>query len=304
MQILGHRALVSSRFYLGEHSQANQEAEHVKSLYDPSLARRWMELTGSEVRTAVAVFWCQCLWMLGYPDRAADMSDQKDADARRFGNPFDTGWALTWGAYVFDYRREPERLLERVCEAERVGREQRIPVFGSALVPIGRGLAMLRLGRLAESIPLLQQGIAGWNASGGHLHEPYMKSALAEAYALQGDIETAFRLIDESLDQIHRKGWEEAVWLPEVLRLKAWLLTRQGSLPGAEAQLRASIDSARAQQARSWELRSATSLAELLSDRGDRAAARDLLAPIYDWFTEGFETHDLSAARSLLDRLN
>jgi predicted ATPase len=163
---------------------------------------------------------------------------------------------------------------------------------------------MLRLGRLDESIALLQQGIAGWNASGGHLHEPYMKSALAEAYARQGDLATAHRLIDESLEQIHRKGWQELVWLPEVLRLRAWMLTSQGDVRGAETQLRASIDHARRQQARSWELRSATDLAQLLASRGERHGAREALAPIYDWFTEGFETHDLTAARALLEELN
>jgi class 3 adenylate cyclase/tetratricopeptide (TPR) repeat protein len=304
LQILGHRAFVSSRFYLGELHRANEAGERVDALYDPSLARRLMELTASEVKTAVGVFWCQCLWVLGYPDRAVQLSDQKDADARLLGNPFDIGWALTWGAYVFDYRREPDRLLERVCEAERVGLEQSIPLFGRALVPIGRGLVMLRLGRLAESISLLQQGIAGWNASGGHLHEPYMKAALAEAFARQGDIATAHRLIDESLEQIHRKGWRELVWLPEVLRLKAWMLTSQGDVLGAETQLRASIDAARGQQARSWELRSATDLAELLAGRGDRQRAREALEPIYSWFTEGFDTHDLRAARALLEQLN
>ena len=95
-------------------------------------------LTGNDVRTAVGVFSSQWLWMQGYPDRAVQVSDQKDADARRLGHPFDIGWALTWGAYVFDYRCEPERLLERVGEADRLGREQSIPVPLRCAGPGGR----------------------------------------------------------------------------------------------------------------------------------------------------------------------
>lgn len=105
------------------------------------------------------------------------------------------------------------------------------------------------------------------------------------------------------LDQIERPGWHERVWLAETLRLKGWMLMRQGRLAEAEAQLRASIDWARRQQARSWELRSSTTLAGLLAARSQRDAARDLLAPIYDWFTEGFDTHDLKAARTTLESL-
>src|SRR5262249_33966641 len=127
-----------------------------------------------------------------------------------------------------------------------------------------------------------------------------LKAALAEALVLQGDLDTGLRLIDECLEQIERPGWHERVWLPETLRLKGWMLMRQGSSAEAEAQLRASIEWARQQQAKSWELRSSTTLAELLIARGQRGAARELLAPVYDWFSEGFDTHDLTVARSLL----
>jgi predicted ATPase len=111
-------------------------------------------------------------------------------------------------------------------------------------------------------------------------------------------------MIDECLEQIERPGWQERSHLAEVLRLKGWMLMRRGRLAEAETQLRASIDWARQQQARSWELRSATTLAELLAERGQRYAARELLAPIYNWFTEGFDTRDLKDAKALLDALS
>jgi tetratricopeptide (TPR) repeat protein len=241
--------------------------------------------------------------MLGYPDQASQMSDQLDADSRRLGHPFDIGWASTWGAYVFDYRCEPDRLLARVHEAERVGREQSIPVFNKVLVPAGEGLAMLRKGELKEAISSLERGIEGWRATGGYLNLPYLKCALAEALSRQGDVERGLHLLDESLDQIERPGWRERVWLAEILRVKGSVLMRQGRPTEAESPLRASIECARQQQARSWELRGSTTLAQLFIECGQRDAARQLLAPIYSWFTEGFDTRDLKDAKALLEEL-
>jgi class 3 adenylate cyclase/tetratricopeptide (TPR) repeat protein len=309
LQILGHRASGFSHFYLGELSEALEQREQVLALYDPLRAARLRELTGGDARTAVDVFSPQALWMLGYPDRAAQMSDQKDAHARQLGHPFDIGWALTWGAYVFDYRYEPDRMLARVQEAHRVAREhsiseQGIPVLYEVLVPMGEGLAMLRKGQLPEAISLLERGIRGWRARGGYLNLPYLKTALAEALSRQGKFEAGLCLLDECLGQIDKPGWHERVWLAEILRLKGWVLIRQGRRTEAEVQLRTSIESARRQQAKSWELRSSTTLAESLIERGQRDAARQLLAPIYDWFTEGLETHDLKAARALLEDID
>jgi tetratricopeptide (TPR) repeat protein len=303
LQILGHRASLSSHFYLGELNEALEQRDKALVLYDPQRAARWRELTGNDVRTAVGVFSSQALWMLGYPDQASQMSDQKDADSHRLGHPFDIGWALTWGTYVFDYRREPDRLLARVHEAERIGREHKIPVLNNVLVPAGEGLAMLRKGQLPEAISLLSRGIEGWRMTGGNLNIPYLKGALAEALSCQGDVETGLRLLDECLEQIERSGWHERVWLAEILRLKGWVLMRQGRCTDAETQLRASIQYARRQQARSWELRSSKTLAELLIERGQRDAARQLLAPSYNWFTEGFDTLDLKEAKALLGGL-
>ena len=303
LQILGHRASLSSHFYLGELKEALEQRHKVLALYDPQRAARWRELTGNDVRTAVGVFSSQALWMLGYPDQASQMSDQLDADSRRLGHPFDIGWASTWGAYVFDYRCEPDRLLARVHEAERVGREQSIPVFNKVLVPAGEGLALLRKGELLEAISLLERGIEGWRATGGFLNLPYLKCALAEALSRQSDVEGGLRLLDECVDQIEKPGWHERVWLAEILRVKGWVLMRRGRRTEAEAQLRASIECARRQQARSWELRSSTTLAQLFVECAERDAARQLLAPIYGWFTEGFDTRDLKEAKALLEAL-
>jgi class 3 adenylate cyclase/tetratricopeptide (TPR) repeat protein len=304
LQIFGHGAAMISEFYLGQLLEAQEHGNRVLTLYDPQHAGRWMQVTASDFRTLVGIWSCQWTWMLGYPDQAVQLSDEKDAHARRLGHAFNLGFALTLGAYAFDYRCEPERLLERIAEAERLEREQSVPFMNRVMVPQVEGLARLRSGQLREAISSLRRGLENWNTLGGRSRVPYLKSALAEALALQGNLDAALDMIDECLEQIERPGWQERSHLAEVLRLKGWMLMRRGRLAEAETQLRASIDWARQQQARSWELRSATTLAELLAERGQRYAARELLAPIYNWFTEGFDTRDLKDAKALLDALS
>jgi predicted ATPase len=99
---------------------------------------------------------------------------------------------------------------------------------------------------------------------------------------------------------VERPGWEERLHYAEILRLKGWMLSLKGDLEGTEQNYLASLDWAREQQAKSWELRTATSLARLWQSQGKRKAAHQLLAPIYNWFTEGFDTKDLKEAKALL----
>lgn len=251
----------------------------------------------------MGVWSCQWTWMLGYPDQAVRLSTEKDAHARRIGDAFNLGFALTLGAYVFDYRCEPDRLLERISEVNELEREHSVPFMNQVMVPQVEGLARLRGHQLSDAVTSLGRGLENWRARGGHSRVPYLKSALAEALALQGDLDAGLHTIDECLEQIDRPGWQERSHLAEVLRLKGWMLMRQGRGDAAEPLLRAAIDWARQQQARSWELRAATTLAELLLARGEREPARAVLEPVYRWFTEGFDTHDLTVARGLLESL-
>ena len=133
---------------------------------------------------------------------------------------------------------------------------------------------------------------------------PYHRAVLAEGLALSGDIEGGLSLIEESLAQIARPGWEERSHLAEVMRLKGWMLQQQGKLAAAEENYLASLDVAREQKAKSWELRTSTSLARLWQSQGKRKEAFDLLAPVYNWFTEGFDTKDLKEAKALLEQLS
>jgi class 3 adenylate cyclase/tetratricopeptide (TPR) repeat protein len=303
LQIFGHGAAMISHFYLGQLIESREHGNEVLARYDAAQASRWMQVTAHDLKTLVGVWSCQWTWMLGYPDQAVQLSDEKDVHARRMGDAFNLGFALTLGAYAFDYRCEPERLLERIREVNDLEREHSVPFMNQVMVPQVEGLARLRGGQLPDAISSLRQGLENWKERGGHSRVPFLKSALAEALALQGDLDEALVMIDECLEQIEHPGWQERSHLAEVLRLKGWMLMRAGKGEEAETALRASIDWARQQQARSWELRSSTTLAQLLLDRGQRDAALEALAPIYGWFTEGFDTHDLKAARTLLESL-
>lgn len=304
LRIFGHAMAMVQHLLNGRLVESREQADRALALYNPEQAERWIELTGHDLRTFVEVYECQLIWMLGYPEQARQRSDQARAHAQADGHAFNLVWALAFSAYVFAYRREPRRFLERVGEADCLAREQGLSFIYEVSVPQARGIAELQNGRPRQAISLLRQGIERWTKTGGHVRIPLVKSALAEAVALEGDSETALELIDECLEQIERPSGQERLWLAEVLRLKGLILMRQDRLDEAEAELRASIECARQQQAKSWELRSATTLATLLAKRGQRDAARDLISPIYAWFTEGHDTKDLKEAGVLLEGLS
>jgi predicted ATPase len=130
-----------------------------------------------------------------------------------------------------------------------------------------------------------------------------MKSVLVEGMAQLGDLAGVLVLIDEAIAEIERPGWEERHYYAEALRIRGQLLSLKGDPAGAERAYIASLDWARQQQAKSWELRTATSYARLMRDQARAREAYELLAPVYGWFTEGFATKDLKEAKALLDEL-
>jgi class 3 adenylate cyclase/tetratricopeptide (TPR) repeat protein len=302
-RIFGHTTAMVQCMLHGELQASREEATQALALYDPARAAKWMQLTGHDLATFVEVYACQLTWMLGYPDQAERASAATAARARAAGHAFNLVWALTFSAYVFAYRREPDRFLERVDEANQVASEQGLAFISQVSVPQARGIAELQNGRPREAQALLRQGIERWTSHGGRVRVPFVKAALAEAVALDGDLPGALALIDECAAQIAEPWSEERLWLAEVLRLKGWMLARAGRHDEAEALLNAAIGCARAQGARSWELRAATTLARHLASRGRAAEGLALLGPAYGWFTEGWNTRDLLEAKALLDEL-
>ncbi|MGH8634523.1 MAG: hypothetical protein ACRET7_10375, partial [Burkholderiales bacterium] len=290
-------------FFLGQLKGTLKHADNVLELYDDEKHRHLVDVLNHDPKTLVGSFSAICTWMLGYPGQAVRLSDEKDAHARRLGHPFDLGWALSFGADVFDHRCEPEKLRERAEECEKLGRDNSLPVLWALMSPFRYGVAFLREDNPAEGVALMKAGTAVWDASGGKVWSPYGKAVLAEGMAMLGDIDGALQLIDEQIAQVERPGWEERIHYAEILRLKGWMLSLKGDLEGAERNYLASLDWAREQQAKSWELRTSTSLAKLWQSQGKRKKALNLLKPVYAWFTEGFDTKDLKEAKALLEEL-
>ena len=301
--VTGHMAACGCHYWMGELIKALEHGDKVLALYDGERHGHLVDILNHDPKTMVGAWASISTWMLGYPDRAVRLSNEKDAHARRRGHPFDLGWALTMGAEAFDHRGEPEELRKRAEDSERLGRENSLPVLWAMMAPGRYGVALLREGKAAEGTPLIKAGQALWDASGGKVWSPYGDSVIAEGMALTGDLDSALLLIDEQIAQVERPGWEERIHYAEILRLKGWMLALKGDLEGAEQNYVASLDWAREQQAKSWELRTSTSLAKLWQSQGKTHEARELLTSIYAWFTEGFDTKDLKDAKALLEEL-
>ena len=299
----GHQFACVCHFYAGEFTRSMEHLDKVLDRYDDEKHRHLVDLLNMDPKTQTGCWGSVCIWILGYPDRAMRLNDEKDAHARRLGHPFDLGFALTNGVHTFDHRCELGDLLKRAEEIERLGRDNSLPVMWAIMAPMCRGQALIQRGKPAEGIAPLKAAIEFWEAAGGKLHLPITKTFLAEGMALTGDLDSALQLIDEQIAQVERPGWEERIYYAEILRLKGWMLSLKGDLEGAERNYLASLDWARRQQAKMWELRTSTSLARLWQSRGKRHEAYGLLAPVHGWFTEGFDTRDLQEANALLDEL-
>jgi predicted ATPase len=173
--------------------------------------------------------------------------------------------------------------------------------FWGALGMIYRGWVMINNGDTAEGMSLLRRGSSAYRSTGAEAWMPYYTALLASAYQLAGQVTEALVLLEDALRIIERTG--ERWFLAELNRKKGQLLLRQGHSETAEGLYRSALSIAAEQEAKLWELRAAVSLAQLWRDQGRRAEALDLLAPIYGWFIEGFDTPDLKDARALLDEL-
>ena len=178
--------------------------------------------------------------------------------------------------------------------------EQNFPVWRSQGI-IFRGWVKVQNSDIGEGISLLCSGSAAYRSTGAELWMPLYIDFLARAYEIAGQVEEAVTRLDAACQIAKQTG--ERWFAPELNRHKGQLLLRQGHSDAAEELYRKALGVAQEQKAKLWELRTATSLAWLCRDQGRRTEARDLLAPVYGWFTEGFDTPDLKGAKALLDEL-
>jgi predicted ATPase len=212
---------------------------------------------------------------------------------------------------LHQFRREGQLFQEQAEAAITLSTEQGFPHW-LAVGTLLRGWALAAQGQGAEGVAQMHQGLAARRAAGAELGRPLLLALLAEAYRGMGQAEEGLALVAEALAVVNNSG--ERHWEAELYRLKGELLLEQGGTRRqangnrqpwgeAEACFHQALDIARYQQAKSWELRAAMSLSRLWQRQGKRAEARELLAPVYDWFPEGFDTADLQDAKALLAAL-
>jgi adenylate cyclase len=209
-------------------------------------------------------------------------------------------FVLIFAAALHDLRQEFDAARRRADAAIDFAREHRLPHW-LAIATICRGSAVVRLGHQAEGIAQIQTGLADWNATGGRTVATQWLGFLAEAHLQAGQFDDALIALDRAAQTAAATG--ECHYQAELHRLRGAVLVETGEDAQAAVWLQRAIDTARSQQAKSLELRAATSLARLWADQGKRLQAHDMLAPVYTWFTEGFDTADLKEARALLDAL-
>jgi len=260
-------------------------------------------LGGLDPVTYALVASCFTSWALGYPDQTLARAQAAQTQAQAVGEPQNSCLAAAVGMGLARlHRREPELLLE-TCQAaielcERYGHSH-----GQTMATWFMGIALSMLGRAEEGLALAWRGIDALRASGSLVNLPHSNCHLAEQCLAHGRLSEAHAALDEAFSYVERQnnGWSEA----ELHRVKGELLLVENAddPAGAEACFHKALEVARNQQAKSPELRAATSLARLWQKQGRSHEARAVLQPVYDWFTEGFDTPDLIDAKALLRSL-
>ena len=300
LRLQAHHSAWFTCFNGGDPSAALNHCDEGRHLYDIARHRSLAALYGGHDPGVCA--WMTgafAEWLLGYPDKALARINGAVNLAERLGHPLSLDIAILYEAVVHLLRREPEIALRRAYDAETFAAEQRLALL---LDPnILRGNALLAQGAIENAAASVREGLAARQEIGWNLFRPYHLGIVSEVLGRAGDHQDAATALADAQGAIDASN--ERWWEAEIHRLKGVLLLSQGKIADSEPCFERSIRIARRQQAHSLELRAATSLARLWGEQGRRAEARELLAPVYGWFTEGFDTADLKDARALLDEL-
>ncbi|MBI3800333.1 MAG: AAA family ATPase, partial [Deltaproteobacteria bacterium] len=313
-----HRTVGAILMWRGELVSAREHAEQVIALYNPQQHRSHAFLYGGDPGVMSRSAMTQILWLLGYPDQALRKSHDALSFAQEVSHPYSLSVALSFAARLHQFRRERLLVQNRVEAASEICRDQGFPIF-LAIMNIFHGWVLAEQGQGDGGIEQIRQGIAALQTAGGGLLS-YHLGLLVEGYRKVGRTEEALTVLAEALAAVDKGG--EHFYEAELYRLKGKLVLQSGvrgpasenpntqhlapntqAETEAEASFLKAIEIARRQQAKSLELRAVTSLSRVWQGQGKKEEARQRLAEIYHWFTEGFDTADLREAKVLLDDL-
>jgi predicted ATPase len=298
-----HHALWATLVFGGELAAAQPHLDQGMQLYELQRHRTHAALySGHDPGVCCRMFTAQSLWFRGYPNQALASIQAALALAQQLAHPLSLTMALRWAAVLHHLRREAPLTQARAEASMTIATDQEFPQHVAVAMPL-RGWALAASGHGEEGMAQIRQGLAAYQTTGASRVRPYQLALLAEASTQVGQTTEGLAALAEALALLDKSGvrW----WEAELHRLRgALLLQHEGAQPGeADACFQQALIIARRQQAKSLELRAATSLARLWQQQGKHAAARELLAPLYGWFTEGFETADLQDAKALLEEL-
>ena len=298
-----HRVSGVTLFHLGQLVAGQEHLEDCMALYDVRQHHSHAFLYGHDPGVTSYTYAAINLWLLGYPDQSLRCSREiRQLVQDALSHPLSRAYTLAFGAWPYMFRGETQVALEQTEIGVALAAKEGFPMF-LAVGTIIRGWALAEAGQSETGLDQIRHGLEAWRTTDAGVFRPQYLAMLVEAYRKTGQIEAALTTLAEALALAKETG--EGWWDAELYRLKGELL-RQKSLPDGEVEacFRQAIDLARRQQAKSLELRAVMSLGRLWQRQGKREASRQMLADIYNWFTEGFDTADLQAARSMLDELS
>ena len=306
-----HTTLGVSLFFRGEVAAAHAHLAQGSALYVPASHRALVGYHGLDLGVFMRCFAALSLWLLGALEQALAQVHEARTLAQELAHPYSLAFALQHVTRLHQWRRDLPATLtwtEAVmafCAEHGFGQyaSQGRLLHGGALVAQGQG---------DEGLDQMRQSLTAYEATGAAIWRPYFLAVLAEGYGQAGAADEGLRVLAEALEAVQET--DERVWEAELHRLKGELVLqagRQSPGPGgsmahaaeAEACLHQALAVARRQQARALELRAAMSLARLWQQQGKRAEGHQLLAEVYGWFTEGFDTTDLQQAKALVQAL-
>jgi adenylate cyclase len=302
--LLGYYLLGVALFLRGQVVEASRELEQAIALYDPTAHRDLAYVYSIDIGVGARGFAAATQWMVGFPDRALKLGQETLSLAQTQAHPFSLVFVQSLAqSFLYQLRREVSATYEQAAVGVDLATEQGFTLY-VAWCSVYQGWALTMMGQRAAGIEMLQQGMERAASTGTETFQIAFWALLGEATGEAGEPAKALTILAEAQAALARTS--ECFYEAEVYRLMGvfQLLTSTEGLAEAEAHLRQALEIARRQQARSLELRAATDLARLWQRQGQYTEAYELLAPIYHWFTEGFETGDLQDAKALLTQMS
>src|SRR5215831_596189 len=301
--MIGHRLMGNSLTITGDIPKGRAHYNQAFALYDPATHRTLATRFGQDVGVSTLVYRALAGWMLGYPEAALADVDHALEDARDSGHAGTLMYAQFHTSLTNVLCAKYAAANAQSSEVVRLADEKGAALW-KALGTMQTGCVLAQSGKASEAIEMITSGITMYRSTGSRLYLPIFLSHLSKAYAELGQFDQAWRCIGEAMAAVEttKERWYEA----EIHRVTGEIALKLPQLGSSQAgaYFERALTVAHAQQAKSWELRAAMSMARLWHDQGMREKARALLAPLYGWFTEGFDTVDLKQAKALLDEMS